>query len=45
VHAGDTVLIVSYAEYEEAEARSHAPVVLYVDAGNRIRPAATRAAG
>jgi aspartate 1-decarboxylase len=38
VHAGDTVLIVSYAEYEEAEARTHSPIVVHVDGRNRLRP-------
>ena len=43
VHAGDTVLVVSYAEFEEAEARSHAPIVVHVDERNRIRPAVRQA--
>ena len=40
VHAGDTVLIVSYADYEEVEARAHVPTVVHVDGRNRARPAA-----
>lgn len=33
---GDTVIIASYAEYEEAEAHGHQPRLVYVDARNRI---------
>jgi aspartate 1-decarboxylase len=33
--AGDLVILCSYAAYEEAEARTHQPVVVFVDAGNR----------
>jgi len=36
VHAGDTLLVVSYADYDEDELGEHAPVVVHVDAGNRI---------
>ena len=36
VHEGDKVIVVSYAEYAEAELESYAPVVVHVDAGNRI---------
>lgn len=41
--AGDRVIVVSYAEYEEAEARDHRPVVVRVDeenrpVGGRLRP-------
>jgi aspartate 1-decarboxylase len=32
---GDRVIVVSYGEYEEAEARGHEPVVVRVDAANR----------
>lgn len=32
---GDRVVVVSYAEYEEAEAREHRPVVVRVDGENR----------
>jgi aspartate 1-decarboxylase len=35
VHPGDTVIIISYAEFEEAEARAHEPTVVFVDAENR----------
>ena len=37
-HAGDRVIIVSYAEYEEEEVASHAPTVVHVDANNRLLP-------
>jgi aspartate 1-decarboxylase len=41
---GDLVILCSYAEYTEDEARRHHPVVVRVDAANRIvnrRPVAT----
>ncbi len=33
---GDLVIIASYAEYEEAEARAHVPTVVFVDRDNRV---------
>ena len=36
VHTGDTVIVVSYAEYDEAELESYEPRVVHVDADNRI---------
>ena len=36
VHPGDIVLIVSFAEFEEHEARTWTPTVVLVDAGNRV---------
>ena len=36
VHEGDKVIVVSYAEYDEAELERYEPVVVHVDAGNRI---------
>ena len=36
VHRGDKVILVSYAEYEEAELSSHEPRVVHVNADNRI---------
>jgi len=36
VHAGDLVLIVSYAELEDAEARTWKSTVVLLDADNRI---------
>jgi aspartate 1-decarboxylase len=37
VHPGDLVIIVSYAEYEEAEIARHKPKILVVDHENRPR--------
>jgi aspartate 1-decarboxylase len=36
VHPGDVVLIVSFAEFEEDEARAWEPTVVLLDAANRI---------
>jgi len=36
VHPGDLVLIVSFAEFEEGEARTWQPTVLVLDADNRV---------
>ena len=36
VHTGDKVIVVSYAEYEEAELESYEPRVVHVDAANAI---------
>lgn len=36
IHRGDTVIILSYAQMEELEARSYRPNLVYVDAANRI---------
>jgi aspartate 1-decarboxylase len=37
---GDLVIVITYAEYDEAEARRHVPLVVHVDARNRpVRPA------
>lgn len=36
VHPGDVVLIVSFAEFEEDEARTWEPTVVLVDAENRV---------
>jgi aspartate 1-decarboxylase len=35
VHPGDRVIIISYAEYDEAELASHAPTIVHVDTRNR----------
>ena len=34
---GDIVILCSYAEYQEVEARGHRPKLIYVDAENRIK--------
>ena len=36
VHTGDTVIVVSYADYERDELETYEPVVVHVDSGNRI---------
>ncbi|WP_375165200.1 aspartate 1-decarboxylase [Streptomyces sp.] len=36
VHPGDLVILISYAQMDDAEARSFVPRVVHVDAGNRI---------
>ena len=36
VHTGDTVIVVSYADYETEELESYEPVVVHVDKDNRI---------
>ena len=36
VARGDTVIVISYASYDEAELERYAPTVVHVDADNRI---------
>ncbi|MBV9213460.1 MAG: aspartate 1-decarboxylase [Actinobacteria bacterium] len=36
VHEGDRVIVVSYAEYDEAELESYRPIVVHVNEENRI---------
>jgi aspartate 1-decarboxylase len=36
VHQGDTVILISYASYDEAELEAHSPRVVHVTAGNEI---------
>src|SRR5512134_3875894 len=36
VAKGDLVILVTYAEYDEEEARRHRPTVVFVDERNRI---------
>jgi aspartate 1-decarboxylase len=36
VHTGDTVIVVSYATYDEAELETYEPRVVHVDRANRI---------
>src|SRR3954464_14505161 len=33
VHRGDTIIVISYAEYDEAELRAHRPRVVHVEKG------------
>ncbi|ASR37270.1 aspartate 1-decarboxylase [Prauserella marina] len=35
VHPGDLVIVMSYAAFDDAEARAHRPSVVHVDARNR----------
>jgi aspartate 1-decarboxylase len=36
VHTGDTVIVVSYASYDERELEAYEPRVVHVNAGNEI---------
>ncbi len=45
VYPGDTVIIISYADLEDAEAREHEPTVVFVDEGNRVARLGTEIAG
>ncbi|MBU7600296.1 aspartate 1-decarboxylase [Streptomyces sp. P38-E01] len=36
VHPGDLVILISYGQMEDAEARAHEPRVVHVDTDNRI---------
>ena len=36
IHPGDLVILIAYAQMEDAEARTHVPSVVHVDADNRI---------
>jgi aspartate 1-decarboxylase len=36
VHRGDTIIVISYASYDEAELRSYEPRVVHVGADNEI---------
>jgi aspartate 1-decarboxylase len=36
VHHGDTIIVISYAQYDRAELQSYEPVVVHVDGENRI---------
>lgn len=36
VHAGDTIIVVSYAEYDKEDLETYEPVVVHVDRGNGI---------
>ncbi len=45
VHPGDKVIAISYAEFEEEEARRHHPVVVFVDEQNRVKSIGSEVAG
>ncbi|UJP11729.1 aspartate 1-decarboxylase [Microbacterium sp. KUDC0406] len=36
VHAGDTIIVISYAEYSRKDLAEYEPTVVHVDRGNRI---------
>ena len=36
VHPGDLVILIAYAQLDDAEARDFVPSVVFVDAGNRV---------
>ncbi len=36
VHVGDLVILIAYGVMDDAEARTYAPRVVFVDAGNRV---------
>src|ERR1700678_3976597 len=44
VHPGDKVIILTYADYEDAELERHAPTVVHVDQWNRATPVPSPAA-
>jgi aspartate 1-decarboxylase len=45
VYPGDTVIIISYADLDDAEAREHEPTVVFVDEHNRATRLGTEIAG
>lgn len=45
VHPGDKVIIISYAQYDEAEMETYRPQFIFVDEQNRISRDALRAVG
>ena len=45
VYPGDTVIIISYGEYEDADARAHDPTVVFVDDRNRVADIGPEVAG
>jgi aspartate 1-decarboxylase len=44
-HPGDKIIIISYAQYDEAEMESYRPVFIFVDEQNRINRDGVRAVG
>ena len=45
VYPGDTVIIISYADMEDAEAREYEPTVVFVDDENRVTNLGVEIAG
>jgi aspartate 1-decarboxylase len=39
IHPGDTVIVLSYADYDEVELEGYAPMVVHVDKRNEALPA------
>ncbi len=37
VHPGDIVILATFAEFDDAEAASHQPTAVFVDADNRVK--------
>ena len=44
-HPGDKVIVISYAQYNEAEMETYRPVFIFVDEQNRINRDGVRAVG
>ena len=38
MHPGDKVIVITYADYEEAELDGFAPRIVHVDRSNRVTP-------
>ncbi|HEX6393324.1 MAG TPA: aspartate 1-decarboxylase [Acidimicrobiales bacterium] len=38
VHVGDKVIVITYADYEQAELEGHSPTVVHVDQWNNVIP-------
>ena len=36
VHRGDTIIVISYAQYDRAELREYEPTVVHVEAGTNV---------
>lgn len=45
VHPGDLVILATFVDLDDAEARSHTPTVVFVDAGNRVVGSRAEVAG
>ncbi|MFN2613966.1 MAG: aspartate 1-decarboxylase [Actinomycetota bacterium] len=45
VREGDTIIIISYAQLSDEEARKHTPTVVFLDAHNKIAKLGTEVAG
>ncbi|MFN2555846.1 MAG: aspartate 1-decarboxylase [Nitriliruptorales bacterium] len=45
VHPGDELILISYAEFEDEEARRHNPTVVFVDEYNRVTRIGSEASG